>query len=435
MIHTVAPGDTLFSISRRYNISPEQIISWNSLSAAGTLSIGQSLKVADTAATGNSYTVKPGDTLFSIASQFKVSPQAIQTANNLSTANLSVGQVLNIPTAGSTTPIPPPSTVSVSGSLSNIRQIIKVNQRNFSFPHPMTGAMVNTPNFFERAAATKPSVIGIGYAGGNSPVNLDIAAYMRAGLSSSQAQMLKEVSKHEGCFDAINTYDKAIFSFGFIQFAGNVSGSRLPILLNRIKTEEPNLFNELFKKFGIDINGNIISVIDSKNITRTDVAAYEALQADRQLAGIWARAGYHTRVAEIQIEAANEFYVQPALTKIKIDLALGGTISRGIPITDIIRSQAGQAALIDITVNQWIVSAGTYFKYAIENVSKRNGLNSLQAIQNIDERQVLQEIVQLATQYAASPSSSIPAFQRPDACQRVVKRVGGLLSSALSFAK
>jgi LysM repeat protein len=428
MTHTVAPGDTLFSISKKYNITADQIITWNSLPAGGALRIGQQVKVASAGA-GTTYSVKPGDTLSSIAAQFKISPQALQTANKLVGANLSIGQKLVIPSgSGTVTPISTAPTINVSGGVSGARSVIRVGATNFSFPHPVTGAMLNTPNF-------RPVNAGIAYGGGNSPANLDLSSFMKAGLSNAQAQMLKEVSKHEGCFDAINTWDKAVFSFGFIQLAGGVTGSRLPGFMLNVKTKEPNLFNELFKKFGIDVNGNVISVIDDNGANQSDMAAYVALQKSRQICGVWARAGYHPRIAELQIEAAAQYYLAPALTKIRLNLTVGGTVVPGVPITDIIQTVAGQATLIDITVNQWINSTGTYFKYAIEKVAKNSGLNTLDKVKNIDERAVLQEIVNLATYYSTNPSATEPAFQRADACTRVIKRVGSMLTSGLSFAK
>lgn len=436
MIHTVAPGDTLFSISRKYSITTDQIIQWNNIPAGTGLKIGQQLKVAAAPASsaGTTYVVKPGDTLYGVASKFGISPQALQTANKLTTNSLTIGMALVIPSASGsvkppvTTPVSTPATVNVTGGVSGARSIIKVGVTNFSFPHPITGAMVNTPNF-------RPVNAGIAYGGGNSPANLGLDSFMKAGLSNAQAQMLKEVSKHEGCFDAINTWDKAIFSFGFIQIAGGVTGSRLPSLMTNIKTKEPALFSELFRKFGIDVNGNVISVIDDNGNTQTDINAYSALQRSRQLCGIWVRAGYHQRIAELQIEAAAQYYLVPALTKIKINLAVGGTIVPAVPITDIIRSVAGQATLIDITVNQWINTTGAYFKLAIEKVAKNSGLNTLDKIKGIDERAVLQEIVNIASFYATNPSTTEAAFQRPDACTRVVKRAGSMITSGLSFAK
>ncbi|REJ83490.1 MAG: LysM peptidoglycan-binding domain-containing protein [Bacteroidetes bacterium] len=44
-LHTVASGETLFSISRKYDVSVDQIKAWNSLST-NTISVGQSLIVA-----------------------------------------------------------------------------------------------------------------------------------------------------------------------------------------------------------------------------------------------------------------------------------------------------------------------------------------------------------------------------------------------------
>ena len=43
------------------------------------------------------YTVQPGDTLYSLAKRFVTTPTALQTANRLSSTNLRVGQILEIP--------------------------------------------------------------------------------------------------------------------------------------------------------------------------------------------------------------------------------------------------------------------------------------------------------------------------------------------------
>ena len=56
--------------------------------------------------------------------------------------------------------------------------------------------------------------------GGQSHIILDIKNIQSLGLSFEQAKALQYVSIHEGAFDAINSYDQAIFSYGFIQFTG-----------------------------------------------------------------------------------------------------------------------------------------------------------------------------------------------------------------------
>ena len=44
-LHTVAPGDTLFNISQRYNISLEQLKAMNKLSDGAVIHVGQKLRV------------------------------------------------------------------------------------------------------------------------------------------------------------------------------------------------------------------------------------------------------------------------------------------------------------------------------------------------------------------------------------------------------
>ncbi len=70
IIYTVQPGDSLYSIARRYNTTPERLASDNALALPEVLSVGQALVVLEPE---THYTVKPGDTVYSIAGQFGVS--------------------------------------------------------------------------------------------------------------------------------------------------------------------------------------------------------------------------------------------------------------------------------------------------------------------------------------------------------------------------
>jgi len=59
------------------------------------------------------YTVKPGEWLFSIGRQFRVNPFSIAAANNIAPPyTIRPGQILVIPTAGGGTPPPPPACTS-----------------------------------------------------------------------------------------------------------------------------------------------------------------------------------------------------------------------------------------------------------------------------------------------------------------------------------
>ena len=63
-IHVVLPGETLSSIGRQYGLPPGLIARYNGLEDANRLAVGQSLLILFPAQT---YTVQPGDTLFSAA--------------------------------------------------------------------------------------------------------------------------------------------------------------------------------------------------------------------------------------------------------------------------------------------------------------------------------------------------------------------------------
>ena len=98
--YIVKRGDTLYGIAYSYGVSVDDIKSLNNL-IDNTISIGQELLIpTDKTITETNYevyTVKRGDTLFGIASNFGVSVYDIKNLNNLSNNNLSVGQRLQIP--------------------------------------------------------------------------------------------------------------------------------------------------------------------------------------------------------------------------------------------------------------------------------------------------------------------------------------------------
>ncbi|MBR6708559.1 MAG: LysM peptidoglycan-binding domain-containing protein, partial [Clostridia bacterium] len=70
IIYTVAPGDTVYSIARRYGLPAERIIRENELSAPAELVVGQTLVLTQPTAV---YTVAQGDSVYSIASRFGIS--------------------------------------------------------------------------------------------------------------------------------------------------------------------------------------------------------------------------------------------------------------------------------------------------------------------------------------------------------------------------
>ena len=106
IMYTVKSGDSLWKIANSYGISVDALKSANNLSS-DNLSIGQKLLIPisdvnvsekpNPSVPGINYVVVSGDNLYSIANKYGVSVDDIKKANNLSSNTLSVGQVLLIP--------------------------------------------------------------------------------------------------------------------------------------------------------------------------------------------------------------------------------------------------------------------------------------------------------------------------------------------------
>ena len=100
-VYTVKKGDSLWSISQKYDISVKELIELNNLNNL-TLQINQKLKVPkiitiepeenDT----EIYIVEKNDTLWSISRKFNISVNELKELNNLTSNLLSIGQQLKI---------------------------------------------------------------------------------------------------------------------------------------------------------------------------------------------------------------------------------------------------------------------------------------------------------------------------------------------------
>lgn len=129
IIHKVKAGETLASIAKTYEVTPEEIKKTNNL-RRNAVRVGQQLRIVTSspqavmestvatvtkpkptttpakttpkkqqpaAATTTTYTVKKGDTLSGIAGKHGVTVAALKSANGLKNDNLRVGQKLKIP--------------------------------------------------------------------------------------------------------------------------------------------------------------------------------------------------------------------------------------------------------------------------------------------------------------------------------------------------
>lgn len=274
-----------------------------------------------------------------------------------------------------------------------------------------------TFNNHTRSAYTV-DLAGISFIGDVEPTILDFSEYEKIGLNTDQARALKYVSEHEGKFDAINSYDRALFSYGFIQFAGGNRGLAPTIAL--FKHLYPQAFAQQFQQYGIDVeysiaNGDIqkaqLAVFDPR-VQRwlRRISAETLLKNDKRLTALFIKAAYNTNMQRAQIESAVRRYVIPALgITFSKHLKVGDKIvlTAGQPLTLAIRSVKGITALVDLSVNKWIVAARDLFEDAIKVVAYADGLDTLDKLKTINETKVLRQIVKDGDELAKKRIQSI----------------------------
>ncbi|WP_395144424.1 LysM peptidoglycan-binding domain-containing protein [Moraxella atlantae] len=93
--YTVKAGDGLINLASQYGISTAQLAAMNNLKPNANLLKGQRIRVPKTTTT---YKVKAGDGLINLASKYNISTKELADMNGLSpTADLKIGQTLTVP--------------------------------------------------------------------------------------------------------------------------------------------------------------------------------------------------------------------------------------------------------------------------------------------------------------------------------------------------
>lgn len=133
--YTVKKGDTLYSISRKYEITVAELRAANNLQESDVLKEGARLVIpsadiqtaaalsVDKSAVSETpaekitvYTVEKGDTLYGIARKFQTSLPELLTLNNIDTSSsIKVGQKIKVPSSGSSSSFSSGSSSSSKG--------------------------------------------------------------------------------------------------------------------------------------------------------------------------------------------------------------------------------------------------------------------------------------------------------------------------------
>lgn len=421
-------------------VSASVFVCWASTSALlFTFSASKSLPMS----TFISYRVASGDTLFSIARRYNMTVDELKAANNLVSNNLSVGQTLRVKstagpgsgtvvvikpqtggTGGSTLPPPPPPSGGTAVGYLAARQEFSptvtpdVGCKRYTLPVRLLNGSTVVANMRDNLTMSRHMVYpnGISYAG-QSRMALDLPTIQSVGLTLQQAVALRYVSTHEGGFDAINSYDKAIFSYGFIQFTGAAAvGGSLNRVMASMKANAPNLFNRIFQRVGIDSAGAQTTVRNEAGATLSGDNAWLYIQRNVPLYGAFVQAGFEPQLIREQLRMANDLYVQPALN-FKLDLNIGGIRITVPRLRDILSSEAALTIVIALAINQGNGGMSRMVADAVSRVAAQQRINSLSTLRQVDERAVFNTV-------AASSTD-----------ERVINRVNGVIGEGLSFGK
>ncbi|MDK2820187.1 MAG: peptidoglycan DL-endopeptidase LytF, partial [Clostridia bacterium] len=112
--YTIKSGDTLWKLAQQYNTTVEAIMAANPGVDPNNLQIGQvicipSVQPPKPCPPGSfAYTIKSGDTLWKLAQQYNTTVEAIMAINpGIDPNNLQIGQVICIPSVQPPKPCPP----------------------------------------------------------------------------------------------------------------------------------------------------------------------------------------------------------------------------------------------------------------------------------------------------------------------------------------
>ncbi len=227
--------------------------------------------------------------------------------------------------------------------------------------------------------------------------------FAKAGFNESEQRVARAVSRLEGGFDSVNTYDTGYVSIGFIQFitAGDGKGSLLEVLKQE-KTDTPDQYQRDFHQYGVDINADgVLTVIDP--ITGAELTGADAVQktiADKRLTAVWQKAGKRSeafRVAQIKVAKTHYWPLDDAFTILVNGQAYTGKVS------DVVHSEAGLTTLFDRKVNRGKIAP---FEDALARVMIAHNLTSVaQAAQY--EREII-TACKYRTDFLADPTLSQP---------------------------
>lgn len=144
-VYTVQAGDTLTSIARDFEVEVDAILLANNIIDPSRIRVGQQLIIPTVAlAIPRHHAVQAGETLNDIATRYNTTVQAIIDVNELSSTNLSIGQILRLPAMGGAANYPRTYRIDIGDTLRSIGERFGVTWQQIAAYNNIA-----TPNYVE----------------------------------------------------------------------------------------------------------------------------------------------------------------------------------------------------------------------------------------------------------------------------------------------
>lgn len=281
-------------------------------------------------------------------------------------------------------------------------------QYTLSYQHPFEDKKVKL--FFNNFAESifTEQYDGVNYVG-KLLVHFTSRDLSTLNINRELENALSFVLKNWGNFYAIQSHNNSIFSFGVLPF--RFKGKTFNAFMALLKDREPQLFEELFVKYGIDIemevSENILDYIDAQlkvvnphaideNYTLKEEQAAILLSKDKQLYGAFLRASHYREVQFRQIEALLLFLVNPVLYS-KWNLQIDEHHIDGVSIHQLFQTEKGLALLIHTIMMRGYNITTNILKPLVEAQAAEQQLFTNDALKKLNEQALIDKFIEFGT--------------------------------------
>lgn len=218
-----------------------------------------------------------------------------------------------------------------------------------------------------------------------SPAHLDWVA--TSGTSASERRVIGVISRNEGPFDAVNSYDAGNYTWGAYQLIGSYRASpydpgedELSQGLAAVKRLDPPAFFQAFQRFGFDVAATWTGEL----LVRSSVRPSLALPDGTTLSGkqVWERVGTDALYNQLFIDAGQEPRIQRgevlAAKAVHFD-ALDLPLAAGRPaVRRYLTSERATCAFLDQELNRGRHGTLVLYAVAVDAVCADRGLDPVQ---------------------------------------------------------